>query len=229
MGKLQDAADPVKYVICNADEGDPGAYMDRSLLEGNPHSVLEGMIIGAFAIGSHEGTCTCETNTPWPSSTSGWPSSRPRSWGSSERTSSVRASILTSRSPRGRRLCLRRVFCPCRFHRRDVGRAQGPSTSILWKAACGTSHQPQQRGDLGQRACHRRQRGGLVQEDRTEGSKGTKIFSLVGKVNNTGLVEVPMGISLREIIYDMGEASPEGKNSRPCRPAGPRADVSPSR
>jgi NADH:ubiquinone oxidoreductase subunit F (NADH-binding) len=65
-------------VIVNADEGDPGAFMDRALLEGNPHSILEGLIIGAYAIGAQEASSMCGRNTPWQWKTSTWPSSRPR-------------------------------------------------------------------------------------------------------------------------------------------------------
>ena len=88
----------IKYVICNADEGDPGAYMDRSLLEGNPHSVLEGMIIGAYAIGSMRVTFMYGTNIRWRSSTSALPSSRRGRRGFLGKTSSGPDSILMSRS-----------------------------------------------------------------------------------------------------------------------------------
>ena len=88
----------IKYVICNADEGDPGAYMDRSLLEGNPHSVLEGMIIGAFAIGSHEGYVYVRNEYPLAVINIGSPFSRQERWGFWERTSSVPGLILMSRS-----------------------------------------------------------------------------------------------------------------------------------
>ena len=85
-----------KFVLCNADEGDPGAYMDRSVLEGDPHSVIEGMIIGAYAIGAHEGFIYVRDEYPLAIKNFGLPFAKPRKWGSWERTSWIR--VLLSRS-----------------------------------------------------------------------------------------------------------------------------------
>ena len=216
------AADPVKYVICNADEGDPGAYMDRSLLEGNPHSVLEGMIIGAFAIGSHEGYVYVRNEYPLAVINIGVAIQQAQELGL------VGKNILGSG-----------FDFDVRISRGGGAFVCGESSALVASIA----------GDVGEpRAKHiHLVESGLwdkptnlnnvetwanvpVIVDKgaawykkigTEGSKGTKIFSLVGKVNNTGLVEVPMGISLREIIYDMGGGIPGGKKFKAVQTGGP--------
>jgi NADH:ubiquinone oxidoreductase subunit F (NADH-binding)/(2Fe-2S) ferredoxin/NAD-dependent dihydropyrimidine dehydrogenase PreA subunit len=216
------AADPVKYVICNADEGDPGAYMDRSLLEGNPHSVLEGMIIGAFAIGSHEGYVYVRNEYPLAVINIGVAIQQAQEMG-----------LL------GKNILGSGFDFDVRISRGGGAFVCGESSALVASIA----------GEVGEpRAKHiHLVEGGLwdrptnlnnvetwanvpviidkgaawYKKIGTEGSKGTKIFSLVGKVNNTGLVEVPMGISLREIIYDMGGGIPGGKKFKAVQTGGP--------
>ena len=212
----------IKYVICNADEGDPGAYMDRSLLEGNPHSVLEGMIIGAFAIGSHEGYVYVRNEYPLAVINIGIAIQQAREMG-----------LL------GKNILGSGFDFDVKISRGGGAFVCGESSALA--ASIG--------GDVGEpRAKHIH----LVESglwDRptnlnnvetwanvpviilngatwyagigTEGSKGTKIFSLVGKVNNTGLVEVPMGITLREIVYDIGGGIPGGKKLKAVQTGGP--------
>jgi len=139
------------------------------------------------------------------------------------------ASILTSGSAAEAEPLSAASLLPLSLPSPETWESQGQAYPSCGKRPVGQAHQPQQRGDLGQRACHRRQRGGLVQEDRYRGEQGTKIFSLVGKVNNTGLVEVPMGISLREIIYDMGGGIPGGKKFKAVQTGGPSGGCIPSR
>jgi NADH:ubiquinone oxidoreductase subunit F (NADH-binding)/(2Fe-2S) ferredoxin/NAD-dependent dihydropyrimidine dehydrogenase PreA subunit len=212
----------IKYVICNADEGDPGAYMDRSLLEGNPHSVLEGMIIGAFAIGAHEGYVYVRNEYPLAVINIGVAIQQARELGF------LGKNILGSG-----------FDFDVKISRGGGAFVCGESSALVASIA----------GDVGEpRAKHIH----LVESglwDRptnlnnvetwanvpviilngakwyaqigTEGSKGTKIFSLVGKVNNTGLVEVPMGITLREIVYDIGGGIPGGKKFKAVQTGGP--------
>jgi NADH:ubiquinone oxidoreductase subunit F (NADH-binding) len=100
-GKAPATPRTIKYVIVNADEGDPGAFMDRALLEGNPHSILEGLIIGGYAIGAHEGYIYVRQEYPLAVETSPWPSKAGRGIRLLGKTSSDRASISSSRSTRG--------------------------------------------------------------------------------------------------------------------------------
>ena len=212
----------IKYVICNADEGDPGAYMDRSLLEGNPHSVLEGMIIGAYAIGVHEGYVYVRNEYPLAVINIGIAIQQAREKG-----------LL------GKNILGSGFDFDVKISRGGGAFVCGESSALVASVA----------GDVGEpRAKHIH----LVESglwDRptnlnnvetwanvpviilngakwyagigTENSKGTKIFSLVGKVNNTGLVEVPMGITLREIVHEIGGGIPGGKKFKAVQTGGP--------
>jgi len=202
--------DGIRYVICNADEGDPGAYMDRSLLEGNPHSVIEGMIIGAYAIGSHYGYVYVRHEYPLAVANLSIALEQARKYGllgDDILGSSFDFDIKISRGG-GAFIC-------------------GESTALMASLE----------GKIGEpRPKHVHlnnvetwanvpliiNRGAdWYSQIGTEGSKGTKIFSLVGKINNTGLVEVPMGITLREIIYDIGGGIPQGKKFKAIQTGGP--------
>jgi NADH-quinone oxidoreductase subunit F len=211
-----------RYVICNADEGDPGAYMDRSLLEGNPHSIVEGMIIGAIAIGSHEGYVYVRHEYPLAVKNlsialkraeelgllgknildSGFDFVIRISRGGGAFVCGESTALMASLEGRPGRPRAKYV------HTVEKGYRQGPSNlnnvetwanipAIInngadWFASIGT-----------------------------EKSKGTKIFSLVGKVVNTGLVEVSMGTSLRTIIYDIGGGIPKKKKFKAVQTGGP--------
>jgi NADH:ubiquinone oxidoreductase subunit F (NADH-binding)/(2Fe-2S) ferredoxin/NAD-dependent dihydropyrimidine dehydrogenase PreA subunit len=212
----------VRYVICNADEGDPGAYMDRSLLEGNPHLVLEGMIIGAYAIGSSEGYVYVRNEYPLAVNNLSIALEQARDYGLLGENilgSGFSFDIKISRGG-GAFIC-------------------GEETALIssLEGFIGESHQrppyPAEKGLFGKPTNINNvetwanvpiiinQGVESFTNIGTEGSKGTKIFSLVGKINNTGLVEVPMGITLKEIIYDIGGGIPGGKEFKAVQTGGP--------
>jgi len=211
-----------KYVICNADEGDPGAYMNRSTLEGNPHCVLEGMIIGAYAIGSHEGYVYVRHEYPLAVENTALALEAARAYGL------LGEDILGSGFDFDVRIARGGGAFICgessalmRSLEGDVGE---PRAKYVRSVERGLWDKPSNLNNVGTWANvpHIINKGwewytGIG----TEGSKGTKIFSLVGKVNNTGLVEVPMGVTLREIIFDIGGGIPNGKKFKAVQTGGP--------
>jgi NADH-quinone oxidoreductase subunit F len=194
-----------KYVICNADEGDPGAYMNRSTLEGNPHLVLEGMVIGAYAIGSHEGYIYIRHEYPLALENIALAMEAMRAYGP------LGENILGSGFDFDIRIARGGGAFVCgessalmRSLEGDVGE---PRAKYVRSVDRGLWDKPSTLNNVETWANvpHIINKGlEWYTSIGTEGSKGTKIFSLVGKVNNTGLVEVPMGITLREIIFDIG-------------------------
>jgi NADH-quinone oxidoreductase subunit F len=211
-----------KYVICNADEGDPGAYMDRSLLEGNPHSVLEGIVIGAFAIGSRNGYIYVRNEYPLAVSNIGIAIEKAREYGL------LGENILGSG-----------FSFDIKINRGGGAFVCGES-SALFASIEGRAGEPRQkyihatdRGLYDKPTCLNNvetwanvpliiNRGAdWYASLGTAESKGTKIFSLVGKINNTGLVEVPMGIKLREIVFDIGGGIPRGRKFKAIQTGGP--------
>jgi len=211
-----------KHVICNADEGDPGAYMDRSLLEGNPHSVLEGMVIGAYAIGSHDGFIYVRNEYPLAVKNieiaikqaeeygflgenilgSGFDFKVKMSRGGGAFVCGESSALMLSLEGKIGRPRAKYI------HMVETGYRDLPSNlnnvetwanvplilnrGVDWYASIGT-----------------------------EKSKGTKVFSLVGKVKNTGLVEVPMGTTLQQIIYDIGGGILKNKKFKAVQTGGP--------
>jgi NADH-quinone oxidoreductase subunit F len=214
--------DNVRYVICNADEGDPGAYMDRSLLEGNPHSVIEGMIIGAYAIGSHHGYVYVRHEYPLAVQNLTTALEQAGMYGllgSDILGSGFDFDIRISRGG-GAFVCGESTALMASLE----GRIGEPRPKHIHTVISGLHGRPSNLNNVEtwanvpliiNRGADWYSRIG------TEGSKGTKIFSLVGKVVNTGLVEVPMGIMLREIIYDIGGGIPEGKKFKAVQTGGP--------
>jgi len=211
-----------KFVICNADEGDPGAYMDRSLLEGNPHSVIEGMIIGAYAIGSSEGYIYVRNEYPLAVKNITLAIEQAKKYGL------LGKDILGS----GFDLDIRIV--------RGAGAFVCGEETALISSIEGKMGIPRQRPPFPvERGLFRKPTNinnvetwaniPLIVEKGanwfstigTKTSKGTKIFSLVGKIKNTGLVEVPMGITLREVIYDIGGGMVDGKEFKAVQTGGP--------
>jgi len=211
-----------KYVICNADEGDPGAYMDRGLLEGNPHSILEGMIIGAYAIGANEGFVYIRDEYPIAVRTLDNAIKQARLYGL------LGNNILDSHFD---------------F---DITIVRGAGAFVCGEETALIASIEGRKGEPRQRPPFPAQKGlwgkptninnvetwanipliiskgaEVFSKVGTEKSKGTKIFSLVGKINNTGLVEVPMGISLRELIYEIGGGIPGGKSFKAVQTGGP--------
>ncbi|HTY63348.1 MAG TPA: NADH-ubiquinone oxidoreductase-F iron-sulfur binding region domain-containing protein [Acidobacteriota bacterium] len=217
-----------KYVIVNADEGDPGAYMDRSLLEGNPHGVLEGLILGAYAIGSSEGFIYVRQEYPLARKHAQTALEEAREYGL------LGDNILGSG-----------FSFDVKIHRGAGAFVSGESSALMC-AIEGHVGEPRpkyihtsEKGIWGKPSClnnvetwanvpHIINKGSeWFRSMGTEGSKGTKIFSLVGKVCNTGLVEVPMGISLRDIIFKIGGGVPKGKKFKAVQTGGPSGGVIP--
>jgi NADH-quinone oxidoreductase subunit F len=218
----RNAEGDVRYVICNADEGDPGAYMDRSLLEGNPHSVLEGMIIGAYAIGSHQGLIYVRNEYPLAVENITIAVEQAREYGLLGRDimgSGFDFEIKITRGG-GAFVCGESTALMASLE----GKVGEPRAKYVHTVEKGLWDNPTNLNNVETWANVPViiNKGWQWYSDiGTEHSKGTKIFSLVGKINNTGLIEVPMGISLREIIFDIGGGIPEGKKFKAVQTGGP--------
>ena len=211
-----------KYVICNADEGDPGAYMDRSVLEGNPHSALEGMMIGAYAMGAERGYVYVRTEYPLAIEHLGIAIGQAREWGllgPDILGSEFGFDVEISRGA-GAFVCGEETALIASIEgRRGMPRPRPPypSESGLWGKPTNINNVE----TWVSVPIIIRQGADEYAKIGTETSKGTKIFSLVGKINNTGLVEVPMGITLREIVEDIGGGIPDGKRFKAVQTGGP--------
>ena len=216
------SADGVRYVICNADEGDPGAYMDRSLLEGNPHSVIEGMIIGAYAIGSHHGYAYVRHEYPLAIRNLSIALDQAREFGLLGQNilgSGFDFDIKISRGG-GAFVCGESTALMASLE----GKIGEPRPKHIHTVVSGLNGKPSNLNNVETWAnvpLIINRGSDWYSQIGTEGSKGTKIFSLVGKINNTGLIEVPMGITLREIIYDIGGGIPNGKRFKAVQTGGP--------
>jgi len=211
-----------KYVIVNCDEGDPGAYMDRSLMEGNPHSVLEGLIIGAYAIGSHEGYIYVRQEYPLAVENLGIAIKQAEEYGFLEENILGSGFDFTIKVHRGAGafVCGEETALLMSLE----GKAGEPRARPPYPAVKGLWDKPTNINNVETWAnvpLIINKGAGVFTSIGTEGSKGTKIFSLVGKVNNTGLVEVPMGITLGDIIYKVGGGIPGGKKFKAVQTGGP--------
>jgi NADH-quinone oxidoreductase subunit F len=218
-----------KYVICNADEGDPGAYMDRSVLEGNPHSVLEGMIIGAYAIGAHNGYIYVREEYPLAVT------HFRKALEDAEKLGLLGKDILGTgfdfdvRVNRGGGafICGESTALMASLE----GRVGEPRAKHVHTVVRGVWDSPSNLNNVetwSNVPLIIRKGAEWYRKIGTEGSKGTKIFSLVGKVNNTGLVEVPMGITLREVIYEIGGGIKGGKAFKAVQTGGPSGGCLPA-
>ena len=219
----------IKYVICNGDEGDPGAYMDRSVMEGDPHSVIEGMIIGAYAIGAHEGYIYVRNEYP------------------------LAVTNLTKAIEEARKLGLlgKNIF-DTNFNF-DIKISKGAGAFVCGESTALMASLEGKAGEPRAKYIHTVEhglwdrpsnlnnvetwvnvpviitRGGKwFSEIGVPHSTGTKVFSLVGKINNIGLVEVPMGIPLKDIIYDIGGGIPSGKQFKAVQTGGPSGGAIPA-
>ncbi|NLE90058.1 MAG: 4Fe-4S binding protein, partial [Dehalococcoidales bacterium] len=211
-----------KYVICNCDEGDPGAFMDRSLMEGNPHNILEGMIIGAYAAGSSIGFIYIRNEYPL----------------------AVKNAEIAIRQAEEYGLLGDNILGSGFSFKVSINRGGGAfvcgESTALMASIEGKVGEPRAKyvhtSEKGLYDCPTvlnnvetwanvpliiNRGSAWYSSIGTENSKGTKIFSLVGKINNTGLVEVPMGISLREIIYEIGGGIPDNKKFKAVLTGGP--------
>lgn len=211
-----------KYVIVNCDEGDPGVYADRSLMEGNPHSVIEGLIIGAYAIGAQEGFIYVRQEYPL-----------------AVENTEIAIKQAEEYGLLGENILGSKFNFKVKIHR-GAGAFVSGESSALMTAIEGKLGEPRPK------YIHTSEKGiwdkpsnlnnvetwatvpviinngaDWFSKIGTEGSKGTKIFALVGKVNNTGLVEVPMGMSLRDIIYNIGGGIPNHRKFKAVQTGGP--------
>jgi len=211
-----------KYVIANCDEGDPGAFMDRSIVEGNPHSVIEGLMIGAYAIRAHEGFIYVREEYPLAVENVNIALKQAQEYGL------LGENILGS----GFNFTIR-------VHRGAGAFVSGESSALI-SAIEGTVGEPKPKyvhaaikGLWGKPTCLNNVKtwayvpliilkgADWFRSIGTKNSSGTAIFSLVGKVNNTGLVEVPMGITLRSLIYKIGGGIKDGKKFKAVQTGGP--------
>ena len=211
-----------RYVICNADEGDPGAYMDRGLLEGNPHLILEGMLIGAYAIGAHQGFVYVRNEYPLAVEHTRKAIEQARKFG------------LLGQHILGSDFSF------------DVKVARGGGAFVCGESTALIASLEGKVGEPRPKDVHTVERGYLDQPTTlnnvetwanvpgiilkgaswfagkgTEKSKGTKIFALTGHVKNTGLVEVEMGTTLREIVFDIGGGPTNGRQIKAVQTGGP--------
>ena len=225
----QEEEGDVKYVICNADEGDPGAYMDRSLMEGNPHSVLEGMMIGAYAIGASEGYVYIRTEYP------------------------LAVERLEIAIEQAREIGLMGEGILGTDFAFDVHISQGSGAFVCGESSALIASIEGKPGEPRAKHVHMSESGLWGKPTTlnnvetwanvpviigkgaewfaaigTEKSKGTKVFSLVGNVKNSGLVEVPMGITLGEIVNEIGGGVPEGHELKAVQTGGPSGGCIPA-
>jgi NADH:ubiquinone oxidoreductase subunit F (NADH-binding)/(2Fe-2S) ferredoxin/Pyruvate/2-oxoacid:ferredoxin oxidoreductase delta subunit len=218
----RNAPEPIKYVIVNADEGDPGAYMDRSLLEGNPHAVLEGLAIGAYAVGAHEGYIYVRQEYPL-AVENVFVAIR-----QAEELGLLGENILGTgfdfkvivHQGAGAFVCGESTALMTALE----GRAGEPRPKYIRSNVVGLWGRPSVLNNVETWAnvpLIINQGADWFTQYGTESSKGTKIFSLVGKITNTGLVEVPMGTPLRDIIFKIGGGIPGGKQFKAVQTGGP--------
>ncbi|GAB4518935.1 MAG: NADH-quinone oxidoreductase subunit NuoF [Anaerolineae bacterium] len=211
-----------KYVVCNADEGDPGAFMDRSILEGDPHSVIEGMIICGYAVGAQEGYIYCRAEYPLAIER------LQRAIAQAERYGLLGEDILGTgfsfrlhiREGAGAFVCGEETA----LLRSIEGRRGEPTPKPPYPAQSGLWGKPTNINNVKTYAyvpSILRRGADWFASIGTERSKGTAVFALTGKVRRTGLIEVPMGITLREIIEDIGGGVPDGKAFKAVQTGGP--------
>ena len=203
--ECREAPGDIKYVMCNADEGDPGAFMDRSILEGNPHQVLEGMIIGSYAIGAHQGYIYVRDEYPLAVENATRAIGQARDHGllGENILGSGHSFDITVVRGGGAFVCGESTALMASIE----GRIGEPRAKYVHTVREGLWNRPSNLNNVETWAnvpLILDKGPEVLASLGTEGSKGTKIFSLVGKVQSTGLVEVPMGMSLRQIVEDIG-------------------------
>ena len=218
-----------KFVICNADEGDPGAFMDRSVLESDPHRVLEGMLIAAYAVGASEGYIYVRAEYP---------------------LAIKRLKIAIRQAEQlgllGSNICGTRFSFRIELRLGAGAFVCGEETALIAsiEGKRGTPRPrppyPAMEGLLGQPTLINnvetfanvppiiRNGGDWYAQIGTEKSKGTKVFALAGRVQNTGLIEVPMGITLREMVFEIGGGIPEGRKFKAVQTGGPSGGCLPA-
>ena len=218
----KDAEGDVKYVCCNADEGDPGAFMDRSILEGDPHTVLEAMTIAGYAVGASEGYIYVRAEYPIAVERLKIAIDRAREKGL------LGKNILGSgfdfdvniRLGAGAFVCGEETALMASIE----GKRGEPRPRPPFSAQCGIYKKPTVLNNVETWASVAPiilNGAEWFSSIGTEKSKGTKVFALGGKINNVGLVEVPMGTPLKTIVYDIGGGLPDGKKFKAAQTGGP--------
>jgi bidirectional [NiFe] hydrogenase diaphorase subunit len=219
----------IKYVVCNADEGDPGAFMDRSALESDPHRVLEGMAIAAFAVGANQGYLYIRAEYP---------------------TAIKRMKAAIKQAEKfgllGQDICgtpfsfkvdvrLGAGAFVCGEETALINSIEGnrgmPSLRPPYPAESGLFDKPTLVNNVETFANIRgilKNGGKAFSQIGTAKSKGTKVFALTGKIKNTGLIEVPMGITLREIVFEIGGGIPNGRKFKAIQTGGPSGGCIPA-
>jgi NADH:ubiquinone oxidoreductase subunit F (NADH-binding)/(2Fe-2S) ferredoxin/NAD-dependent dihydropyrimidine dehydrogenase PreA subunit len=223
------AAGEVKYVICNADEGDPGAFMDRSILEGDPHSVLEAMAIAGYAIGAHQGYIYVRAEYPLAVSRLKLAIAQARERGL------LGPNILGSDFAFDIEIRLGAGAFVCGEETALIESVEGkrgmPRPKPPFPAVAGLWQKPTLNNNV---ETYANVPGIILNGAKwfrsigTERSPGTKVFALAGQVNNTGLVEVPMGTSLRQVVYEIGGGLPGGKAFKAAQTGGPSGGCIPA-
>jgi bidirectional [NiFe] hydrogenase diaphorase subunit len=218
-----------KFVICNADEGDPGAFMDRSVLESDPHRVLEGMLIAAYAVGASEGYIYVRAEYPLAIKR------LKTAIRQAERLGLLGTNICGTRFSFRIDLRLGAGAFVCGEETALIASVEGkrgtPRPRPPYPAVAGLLGQPTLINNVETYANVPpiiRNGGEWYASIGTEKSKGTKVFALAGRVQNTGLVEVPMGITLREIVYEIGGGIPEGREFKAVQTGGPSGGCLPT-
>ena len=211
-----------KYVICNADEGDPGAFMDRSILEGDPHCVIEGMMIGAYAIGADEGYIYCRAEYPLAIQRLKTAIEKAEAYGLLGKNimGTDFSFIVHIKEGAGAFVCGEETALMASIEgQRGMPRPRPPfpANKGLWDKPSNINN-VETWANIPYIILHG---GDHYASMGTEKSKGTKVFALTGKVKHTGLVEVPMGITLREIIFDIGGGILNDKKFKAVQIGGP--------
>ncbi len=219
-----------KYVLCNADEGDPGAFMDRSIMEGDPHALLEGMIIAAKAIGANYGYIYCRAEYPLALE------KLETAINTATKAGLLGDNILGTGFDFHLEIYMGAGAFVCGEETALINSIQGergtprprppfPAVSGLWKKPT-ILNNVETYTNVSNII---RNGGDAYAAIGTAGSKGTKVFALTGKVNHTGLVEVPMGTSLGRIVYDIGGGIPKGKPFKAAQLGGPSGGCLPAK
>ena len=211
-----------KYVACNADEGDPGAFMDRSILEGDPHAILEAMAIAGYAIGASEGYIYVRAEYPIAVKRLTIAAAQAREYGllGKDIFGTGFNFDISIRLGAGAFVCGEETAL---MHSIEGKRGE-PTTRPPFPAVKGLFAKPTMLNNVETYANIPQiilKGSQWFSSIGTEKSKGTKVFALGGKINNTGLVEVPMGTTLRTIIYDIGGGCPNGKKFKAVQTGGP--------
>lgn len=219
-----------KYIICNADEGDPGAYMDRSVLEGNPHSVIEGMLLAGYAIGSTQGYFYIRAEYPLAIERvqKAIDQARERGLLGSNILGSDFSMEIEIRLGAGAFVCGEETALIASIEGKrgtPVPRPPYPSVRGLWGMPTCINN-VETLANVAPIILHGAEWFAGIG---TQSSKGTKVFAVTGKVRNSGLVEVPMGTTLRDIVFEIGGGIASGKTFKAVQTGGPSGGVIPAK